>query len=52
MTLRKFAQSLREGWDSAPIMVLLVRDGTWAFLIIFCTPSFSSCCLSAELFPL
>jgi hypothetical protein len=39
MTLRKFAQSLREGWDSAPIMVLLVRDGTWAFMIIFRTPS-------------
>jgi hypothetical protein len=35
MTLRRFAQSLREGWDSAPIMVLLVRDGTWAFIIIF-----------------
>jgi hypothetical protein len=40
MTLRKFAQSLREGWDSAPIMVLLVRDGTWAFIIIFRAPSF------------
>ncbi|KAF5379356.1 hypothetical protein D9757_007675 [Collybiopsis confluens] len=34
LTARKFILSLRSGWGRVPIVVLLMRDGTWAFLVL------------------
>lgn len=36
LTLYKFIQALRSGWGDVPLIILLVRDGTWAFFLLFC----------------
>jgi hypothetical protein len=35
LTLIKFLVALRNGWGRTPVVFLLVRDGTWAFILIF-----------------
>lgn len=35
LTLIKFIVALRSGWGRTPVVFLLVRDGTWAFILIF-----------------
>ncbi|PPQ98796.1 hypothetical protein CVT24_003354 [Panaeolus cyanescens] len=35
ITLYKFIQAARSGWGDVPLIVLLVRDGTWAFFMLF-----------------
>ena len=35
LTLIKFMVALRSGWGRTPVVFLLVRDGTWAFILIF-----------------
>ncbi|KAF8466810.1 hypothetical protein DFH94DRAFT_600929, partial [Russula ochroleuca] len=37
LTLIKFLVALRGGWGRTPVVFLLVRDGTWAFILIFVT---------------
>ncbi|KAH9023637.1 hypothetical protein EDB84DRAFT_468732 [Lactarius hengduanensis] len=37
LTLFKFIVALRNGWGRTPVLYLLVRDGTWAFILIFVT---------------
>ncbi|KAF8269166.1 hypothetical protein EI94DRAFT_1682202 [Lactarius quietus] len=37
LTLFKFIVALRNGWGRTPVLFLLVRDGTWAFFLIFVT---------------
>ncbi|KAI0270460.1 hypothetical protein BC834DRAFT_515516 [Gloeopeniophorella convolvens] len=37
LTLVKFFMALRTGWGHTPVIHLLVRDGTWAFALIFVT---------------
>lgn len=37
LTLFKFITALRHGWGRTPVLYLLVRDGTWAFILIFVT---------------
>ncbi|KAF8973079.1 hypothetical protein BDZ97DRAFT_650808 [Flammula alnicola] len=34
LTLYKFLQAIKDGWRNIPIVVLLMRDGTWAFFIL------------------
>ncbi len=36
----KFLQALRSGWGHIPLVKLLMRDGTWAFFLLFCKPYF------------
>ncbi|KAF8200642.1 hypothetical protein BJ912DRAFT_573630 [Pholiota molesta] len=36
VTLFKFIQSVKSGWGDVPLIVLLMRDGTWAFFLLFC----------------
>ena len=36
-TVWKFVVALKSGWGNIPIMRLLVRDGTWAFILLFGT---------------
>ena len=38
LTLIKFIVALRSGWGRTPVVFLLVRDGTWAFVLIFGLP--------------
>jgi hypothetical protein len=33
LTLVKFIGALRTGWGDVPLLVILVRDGTWAYLL-------------------
>ncbi|KAF9260938.1 hypothetical protein L218DRAFT_1002251 [Marasmius fiardii PR-910] len=35
LTLCKFISGLRMGWGDIPIVKLLMRDGTWAFFLLF-----------------
>ncbi|TFK22093.1 hypothetical protein FA15DRAFT_51579 [Coprinopsis marcescibilis] len=35
LTAYKFAQAVRNGWGDVPLLRLLMRDGTWAFFLIF-----------------
>ncbi|PPQ87463.1 hypothetical protein CVT25_008199 [Psilocybe cyanescens] len=35
LTLYKFIEAARLGWGDVPLIVLLVRDGTWAFFLLF-----------------
>lgn len=35
LTMVKFVEAYRNGWDRIPLLTLVVRDGTWAFLVIF-----------------
>ncbi|KAJ2914626.1 hypothetical protein MD484_g5789, partial [Candolleomyces efflorescens] len=35
MTFYKFFQAVKAGWGDIPIMHLLMRDGTWAFILLF-----------------
>jgi hypothetical protein len=39
LTLAKFLIALRDGWGRTPVVHLLMRDGTWAFILIFGPPS-------------
>lgn len=41
ITLYKFLLAIRSGWGDVPLIVLLTRDGTWAFFLLFC--AFFSC---------
>ncbi|KAF9567980.1 hypothetical protein CPC08DRAFT_626010, partial [Agrocybe pediades] len=34
-TLYKFIQAARSGWGDVPLIMLLMRDGTWAFFLLF-----------------
>ncbi|KAF9564205.1 hypothetical protein CPC08DRAFT_273170 [Agrocybe pediades] len=34
LTIWKFVQNLRAGWHRIPLFILIVRDGTWAFLLL------------------
>jgi hypothetical protein len=38
LTLAKFLIALRGGWGRTPVVYLLMRDGTWAFILIFGPP--------------
>ena len=40
VTIYKFILAARDGWGDVPLLVLLTRDGTWAFCLLFCTSSF------------
>ena len=40
LTVYKFLQALRSGWGHIPLVKLLMRDGTWAFFLLFCKPYF------------
>jgi hypothetical protein len=40
VTIYKFILAVRNGWADVPLVVLLTRDGTWAFCLLFCTSSF------------
>ena len=42
LTVYKFILAIRDGWGDVPLIVLLTRDGTWAFCLLFCMSSFSS----------
>ncbi|KAF9567978.1 hypothetical protein CPC08DRAFT_757861 [Agrocybe pediades] len=33
-TLYKFVQAARSGWGDVPLVMLLMRDGTWAFFLL------------------
>ncbi|CAA7261727.1 unnamed protein product [Cyclocybe aegerita] len=35
LTVYKFVQALRSGWGDVPLIQLLIRDGTWAFFLLF-----------------
>lgn len=35
LTMYKFILAIRDGWGDVPLMVLLSRDGTWAFCLLF-----------------
>ncbi|EEB99508.1 hypothetical protein MPER_00803 [Moniliophthora perniciosa FA553] len=35
LTLYKFITGIRAGWGNVPIVKLLMRDGTWAFFVLF-----------------
>jgi len=35
LTAWKFFTAMRAGWGSTPIITLLMRDGTWAFFLLF-----------------
>ncbi|PPR05819.1 hypothetical protein CVT26_010099 [Gymnopilus dilepis] len=35
LTVYKFAQAARSGWGDVPLIVLLMRDGSWAFVLLF-----------------
>ncbi|EIN03537.1 hypothetical protein PUNSTDRAFT_78010 [Punctularia strigosozonata HHB-11173 SS5] len=35
LTTRKFISAHREGWGRTPILSLVVRDGIWAFVVLF-----------------
>ncbi|KAH9485097.1 hypothetical protein JR316_0002004 [Psilocybe cubensis] len=35
LTLYKFIEAARSGWGDVPLIVLLMRDGTWAFFLLF-----------------
>ncbi|KAG7087920.1 hypothetical protein E1B28_011968 [Marasmius oreades] len=35
LTLYQFLSGLRMGWGNVPIVKLLMRDGTWAFFLLF-----------------
>lgn len=35
LTVYKFAGALRSGWGHIPLVKLLIRDGTWAFILLF-----------------
>ncbi|KAH6919334.1 hypothetical protein BKA70DRAFT_1394657 [Coprinopsis sp. MPI-PUGE-AT-0042] len=35
VTLWNFIGAVKEGWGNVPLVVLLIRDGTWAFLLLF-----------------
>jgi len=37
LTLVKFLVALRDGWGRTSVFYLLIRDGTWAFMLIFVT---------------
>jgi len=37
LTLVKFLLALRDGWGRTSVVYLLVRDGTWAFMLVFVT---------------
>jgi len=34
-TIYKFILAVRDGWGDVPLLVLLTRDGTWAFCLLF-----------------
>lgn len=34
LTLWKFLEAVRSGWGDVPLIVLLMRDGTWAFILL------------------
>lgn len=45
LTCTKCVSSVRAtGWRRTPLLVLLLRDGTWVFLAAFGAPSASSAC--------
>ncbi|KAJ7263657.1 hypothetical protein B0H12DRAFT_1103321 [Mycena haematopus] len=33
LTVVRFVQAIREGWGKLPLLLLIVRDGTWAYLL-------------------
>jgi len=35
VTMYKFILAIRSGWGDVPLIVLLTRDGTWAFCLLF-----------------
>lgn len=35
MMLVKFVQAVLSGWGNAPILTVVVRDGIWAFALVF-----------------
>ncbi|KAJ7125049.1 hypothetical protein C8R44DRAFT_130026 [Mycena epipterygia] len=35
LTAVKFVRALREGWGDTPLVGLVMRDGTWAFILLF-----------------
>ena len=40
VTIYKFILAVRDGWGDVALIVLLTRDGTWAFCLLFCASSF------------
>ncbi|TFK44353.1 hypothetical protein BDQ12DRAFT_672835 [Crucibulum laeve] len=37
LTAWKFIEAARSGWGDVPLIMLLMRDGTWAFFLLFFT---------------
>ena len=49
LMLVKFVQALLSGWGDAPVLTVVVRDGIWAFALVFGTPATpSSLCLHSR----
>jgi hypothetical protein len=40
LTIYKFILAIRDGWGDVPLIVLLSRDGAWAFCLLFCMSFF------------
>ena len=40
VTIYKFILAVRDGWGDVALIVLLTRDGTWAFFLLFCASSY------------
>ena len=40
VTIYKFILAVRDGWGDVALIVLLIRDGTWAFCLLFGASSF------------
>ncbi len=36
LTSYRFYNTLKAGWRDVPLMSVLIRDGTWAFFLLFC----------------
>ena len=42
LTVYKFIQAVHSGWGDVPLLNLLMRDGTWAFFLLFCESRLTS----------
>ncbi|KXN91003.1 hypothetical protein AN958_03070, partial [Leucoagaricus sp. SymC.cos] len=38
LTAYRSYTAAKAGWGSVPLVLIVIRDGTWAFLLIFCKP--------------
>ncbi|KAJ6495695.1 hypothetical protein C8R47DRAFT_369603 [Mycena vitilis] len=43
LTLFKFVHAVRDGWGDTPLVGLVMRDGTWAFILLFAVVGGDAC---------